>query len=300
MASFPKSLSPETLASLRGLRLRAQHVVEGLMAGLHRSPFRGHSIEFAEHREYVPGDDLRYVDWKVFGRTDKVYLKQFEDETNLICYLAIDASESMRYRASDSPLSKFEYAQCLAAAIGWLVLQQQDAVGVAVFDEEVRAYLQPASHAGHLNDVLRVIEAAEPSGKTSIAPIFHDLGERFQRRGVIVVIGDLFDKLESLVAGLGHFRRRRHDVAVLHVLDPAELTFPFQTPVVFHGLENWPSVAADPLAMRGAYLREFGAWQRGLEAHCRRQAIDYTLLRTDAPLDRALAGFLTARAARTR
>ena len=270
------------------------------MAGLHRSPFRGHSIEFAEHREYSPGDDLRYVDWKVFGRTDKVYLKQFEDETNLICYLAIDASQSMRYRSANSPLSKFEYAQCLSAAIAWLVLRQQDAVGVAIFDDQVRTFLQPASHAAHLNDVLRVIEAAEPAGKTAIAPIFHDLSERFQRRGVILAIGDFFDKLESLVAGLGQFQKRRHDVAVLHVLDAAELTFPFESPIVFHGLESWPSVAADPQAMRAAYLREFNAWQRGIEAHCRRQGIDYSLVRTDAALDRTLTSFLSTRAARTR
>lgn len=300
MASSPKSLNPEALASLRGLRLRAQHIVEGLVAGLHKSPFRGYSIEFAEHREYAPGDDLRYVDWKAFGRTDKVYLKQFEDETNLICRLVLDASQSMDYRGPGSAMSKFEYAQCLAAALAWLVLQQQDAVGLSIYDQQVRAEVQPASHAGQLSELIKVMEASAPGGKTATAPIFHDLARRFKRRGVVVIIADLFDSIESLTTALGEFRRHRHDVSVLHVLDAAELTFPFQSPMTLKGLEEWPTVAADPVSMRSAYLQEFHRYRQMVESLCRRRQIDYFLARTDQPFDRALAGFLSARAARAR
>ena len=160
MEKSPKSLDPRTLAKLKGLHLRAQHIVEGYVAGLHRSPYHGFSIEFAEHREYAPGDDLRYVDWKVFGRTDKFYLKQYDDETNLICHLVLDVSESMSYRGPNSPLSKFEYAQSLAAALAWLVLQQQDAVGLVTFDNQIRASVRPSSNPSHLQQIFQVLESA--------------------------------------------------------------------------------------------------------------------------------------------
>ncbi len=173
----PKSLDPRTLAKLKGLHLRAQHIVEGYVAGLHRSPYHGFSIEFAEHREYAPGDDLRYVDWKVFGRTDKFYLKQYDDETNLICQIVLDVSESMSYRGPNSPLSKFEYAQSLAAALAWLVLQQQDAIGLVTFDNQIRASVRASSNPSHLQQVLQVLESARLEAETSAGPIFHELAE---------------------------------------------------------------------------------------------------------------------------
>jgi uncharacterized protein (DUF58 family) len=291
-------IDPRTLAKIQGLRLRARHIVEGYVAGLHRSPYRGFSIEFAEHREYAPGDDLRYVDWKVFGRTDKVYLKQYEDETNLLCYLVLDVSESMTYRSQGAALSKLEYAQCLAAALGWLVLQQQDAVGLAIFDSQLRTLIRPAGNPSHLEQLLQGLEAAVPGKKTTAGPIFHELAQRLARRGVVIILSDCFDDPASLAAGLKHFKHRRHDVALFHVLDPAELEFPFRGPTEFQGLEGFPETPADPQVIRGAYLREFNAFRQSLEQACRREQIDYFLLRTDQPLDAALTRILSQRAGR--
>jgi uncharacterized protein (DUF58 family) len=291
----PISIDPRTLAKLHGLRLRARHIVEGYVAGLHRSPYHGFSIEFAEHREYAPGDDLRYVDWKVFGRTDKVYLKQYEDETNLLCYLVLDISESMTYKSRTAALSKLEYAQCLAAALAWLVLRQQDAVGLALFDSQIRAMIRPAGSPSHLEQLLSAMESARPGKKTATGPILHELAQRLTRRGVVIVLSDFFDDAASLAAGLKHLKHRRHDVAVLHVLDPAELDFPFRGPTEFQGLEEFPAVHAEPQVIRRAYLRELSAFRQALEAACRGQQIDYFLLRTDQPLDAALTSVLATR-----
>jgi uncharacterized protein (DUF58 family) len=295
MRAAEPSLDPHTLAKLKGLRLRARHIVEGYVAGLHKSPYQGFSIEFAEHREYAPGDDLRYVDWKVFGRTDKVYLKQYEDETNLLCYLVLDVSESMTYKSASAPLSKLEYAQSLAAALGWLVLQQQDAVGLATFDSQLRAMIRPAGNPSHLEQLLAAMEAAVPGKKTAAGPIFHELAARLTKRGVVVILSDFFDDVASLAAGLKHFRHRRHDVVLLHVLDPAELDFPFQGPTEFKGLEEFPEVQADPLVIRRAYQREFSSFRQSLEQACRSERIDYFLVRTDQPLDAVLMNVLGSR-----
>lgn len=294
------SLDPRMLAKLSGLALRARHIVEGYVAGLHKSPYHGFSIEFAEHREYAPGDDLRYVDWKVFGRTDKVYLKQYEDETNLICYLLLDISESMTYKSPEAALSKLEYAQAVAAAVAWLVLKQQDAVGLATFDSQVRAMIRPAGNPMHLQQLLHVMEGVSPGKKTSVGPILHELAQRLAKRGVVVVLSDCFDDIDSLAAGLKHFSHRRHDVVLLHVLDPAELDFPFSGPTQFNGLEDFPEVQADPLVIRRAYLREVNAFRQDIERVCRSENIDYFLLRTDQPLDAALTNVLATRSRRVR
>ncbi len=289
------SIDPQTLAKIHGLRLRARHIVEGYVAGLHPSPYQGFSIEFAEHREYAPGDDLRYLDWKVFGRSDKVYLKQYEDETNLICYVALDVSESMTYAGPTAALSKLEYAQSIAAGLSWLVLRQQDAVGLATFDDRVRALIRPAGNPSHLEQLLSVMEAVRPGNKTAAGPIFHELAQRLTKRGVVIVLSDFFDDLASLAAGLTHFRHRKHDVMLLHVLDPAELEFPFRGLTDFVGLEECPAVPADPQIIRSAYLRELSQFRQALERECRRQAIDYFLVRTDQPLDVALSRVLATR-----
>jgi uncharacterized protein (DUF58 family) len=291
----PKYFDPRTLAKLKDLRLRARHIVEGFVSGLHRSPHRGFSIEFAEHREYVPGDDLRYLDWKAFARTDKYYLKQFEDETNLICYLVLDASESMAYQSPAAPLSKLEYAKCLAAALSWLVLQQQDAVGLVTFDRQVRRQLTPAGNLGHLQNVVQVLEETRAAGETAAGPIFHELAERLRARGVVVVISDLLDDVESLMAGLKHFRHRRHDVVVLHVLDRAELEFPFDEPTRFRGLEQMADVPADPRSLRGAYLAEMKTFLDSVRFGCRQWSMDYEQVASDQPLDQVRAKVLAAR-----
>ncbi len=300
MESSQKFLDPRTLAKLKGLHLRARHIVEGFVAGLHRSPYHGFSIEFSEHREYTPGDDLRYVDWKAFGRTDKFFLKQYEDETNLICYLVLDISESMQYCGPQSPMSKFEYAQAITAALAWLVLQQQDAVGLVTFDSQLRASVRPSTNPSHMQQILGILESAKPRAKTDTGPIFHDLAERMNKRGVVVVISDLFDKVDSMMAGLKHFRHRRHDVIIQHVLDPAEIEFPFSQPTLFRGLEQMPEVAADPRSLRRAYLAEFEGYLRQVQSGCRQHAMDYHRVSTDQRLDRALSNYLIARMAKVK
>lgn len=295
MESNPKFLDPQTLAKLQGLELRARLIVEGYVSGVHRSPYHGFSIEFAEHREYVQGDDLRYVDWKVFGKTDKIYLKQYEEETNLVSYLLLDSSESMRFKSDLAPLSKLEYAQCLGAALAYLVLQQQDSVGLVTFDREVRALVRPSSNPSHLKQLLHVMERTVPERKTQTGPIFHDLAERLRKRGIVIILSDLFDDVASMMAGLKHFRHRRHEVIILHVLDPAELDFPFRSMTMFKGLEQLPDVLVDPVALREGYLAEFGAFVQAVKKGCRAQHIDYVQVRTDQNLDLVLSTYLASR-----
>ncbi|HEX4130287.1 MAG TPA: DUF58 domain-containing protein [Pirellulales bacterium] len=299
METYQKYLDPQTLASLQGLELRARLIVEGYVSGVHRSPYHGFSIEFAEHREYVPGDDLRYVDWKVFGKTDKVYLKQYEEETNLVGYMLLDTSESMRYKSDAAPLSKLEYAQCIAGSLAYLILQQQDSVGLVTFDKEIRALLRATSNPSHLKQILQVMGESVPERKTNTGPIFHDLAERLKKRGIVLVLSDLFDDVASMLAGLKHFRHRRHEVILFHVLDPAEIDFPFQQVTLFKGLEELPDVLADPRSLRKAYQQEFQAFQKQVRLGCRAQGIDYFEMRTDQSLDVALSSYLAHRMMRT-
>jgi len=291
-----KYLDPQTLAKLQGLELRARRIVEGYVAGVHRSPYQGFSIEFAEHREYSPGDDLRYLDWKVFGRTDKFYLKQYEEETNLVCYLLLDTSESMQYQSDPAGLSKLEYAKCLAASLASLVLLQQDSVGLTTFDREIRTQVRPSSSPSHLKQLLGVMEQSRPERKTATGPIFHDLAERLKKRGVVIILSDMFDDVPAMMTGLKHFRHRRHDVIVMHVLDPAELEFPFRQMTQFIGLEGLPEVITDPAALRRAYLDEFGKFVKSVKTGCRQHLVDYVQMRTDQPLDVALSTYLAGRA----
>ena len=295
MQTVHNYLDPQVLARLKGLQLRAQRIVEGYVSGMHRSPFHGFSVEFAEHREYAPGDDLRYLDWKVLGRTDKYYLKQYEEETNLVCHVLLDASESMQYKSDAAPLSKLEYAQCAAAALAYLILHQQDSVGLVTFDSEIRSLVRASSHPSHLRDLLQVMEDTVPRRKTAIGPIFHHLAERFNKRGIVIVLSDLFDDVDAMMAGLKHFRHRRHDVVVMHVLDPAEIEFPFQQSTLFRGLEQFPNVLTDPTALRKAYLAEFNRYLRKLKTGCRRHGIDYVPLRTDHSLEMVLSTYLASR-----
>jgi uncharacterized protein (DUF58 family) len=294
-AAASNLLDPAVLAQIEGLELRARRIVEGYVSGMHHSPYHGFSIEFAEHREYVPGDDLRYVDWKVFGKSDKIYLKQYEEETNLLCYLALDVSQSMLYRSDKAALSKLEYAQCVAAAVAHLVLQQQDSVGLATFDREVRSLVRASSNPSHLKQLLHVMEQSSAVEKTNTGPIFHELAERLKKRGVLIVLSDLFDDVPTMLAGLKHLRHRRHDVIVLQILDPAELEFPFQDATLFKGLEAEPQIMADPRALRKAYQEEFGRFLTEVQQGCRAQRVDYAMLRTDQSLGLALASFLAGR-----
>ncbi len=288
-------LDPATLAHLQGLELRARRIVEGYVAGLHRSPYHGFSNEFAEHREYAPGDDLRYVDWKVFGKSDRFYLKQFEVETNLILYLVLDSSESMQYQGPQSSLTKFTYAQSAAAALAFLALHQRDAVGLTMFDQEITQLVRPSSNPTQLKQFFRVMENSSATRKTRTGPIFHELAERLGRRGLVVILSDLFDDAEALLAGLNHLRHRKHDVILMHILDPAEIDFPFQHVTMFKGLEALGSVVVDPRGLQAAYRHEVQSFIKQIRAGCRDRQIDYLLARTDQPVDAMLTTFLSAR-----
>jgi uncharacterized protein (DUF58 family) len=295
----PNYLDPRTLASLEGLDLRARMVVEGYVAGMHPSPYHGFSVEFAEHREYVPGDDIRHVDWKVWSKTDKLYLKQYEQETNLLCYLLLDTSESMAYHSGDN-VTKLEYAQFIVAALAYMVLEQQDSVGLVVFDDAVRRYLKPAGHPAQLKELIHLLDVTPAREKSDVGAVFNDLAERFKKRGVVAVFSDMFDDVSRIVTGLKHFRHRRHEVIVFHILDPAELEFPFRDTTLFKGLEGLPEILTDPHALKRAYQEEIQTFLKELEQGCRSVDIDYVPLRTDQNLDIALSSYLASRSARIR
>jgi len=295
MSNASPLLDPQMLARLQVLPLRARSIVEGYVSGVHRSPFHGFSIEFAEHREYAPGDDLRYLDWKVFGRTDKYYLKQFEEETNLVCHLLLDTSESMRYQSPAAPMSKLDYARRAAATLAYLVLHQQDSVGLVTYDREIRALVRASSNPSRLKDILDVMENAEAERTTSTGTIFHDLAERLKKRGIVIVLSDLFDDIDTMIKGFRHLRHRRHEVIVMHVLDPAEVEFPFEDVTLFRGMEGLPDALVESRALRKAYLDQFNQYLHKLKAGCRAQAIDYVPMRTDQSLEVVLSSYLASR-----
>jgi uncharacterized protein (DUF58 family) len=297
--NYQKYLDPQTLANLEGLDLQARMVVEGYVAGMHPSPYHGFSVEFAEHREYVPGDDIRHIDWKVWSKTDKLYLKQYEEETNLLAYMLLDTSESMAF-ASGSNVTKLQYAQFIVAALAYMILQQQDSVGLIVFDDAVRRYLKPAGHAAQLNELLKLLAVTPAREKSDLGVVFHDLAERFKKRGVVAVFSDMFDDVSRIITGLKHFRHRRHEVIVFHILDPAELDFPFRETTLFKGLESMPEILTDPHALKRAYQTELHSFLKELEKACRMADIDYVPLRTDQNLDTALSSYLASRSARIR
>jgi uncharacterized protein (DUF58 family) len=299
LESYQKYLDPHTLASLEGLDLQARMVVEGYVAGMHPSPYHGFSVEFAEHREYVPGDDIRHVDWKVWSKTDKLYLKQYEEETNLLLYLLLDTSESMGYQSGDN-VTKLQYAQYIVAALAYMILQQQDSVGLVLFDDAVRRYLKPAGQPSQLKELFHLLDVTPAREKSDLGLVFNDLAERFKKRGVVAVFSDLFDEVARVITGLKHFRHRRHEVIVFHILDPAEIDFPFRDPTLFKGLEGMEDILTDPHALRRAYQVELGSFLTQMEKECRMIDIDYVPLRTDQSLDVPLSSYLASRSARIR
>ena len=291
---------PQTLARLARLELRARAVVEGVISGMHKSPHRGSSVEFAQHRDYTPGDEIRHIDWKVYARTDRYHSKQFEEETNLKATLVVDASASMDYKGVHSPLSKREYAAVVAASIASLLLRQRDAVGLATFDSGVRQFIPPASTSAHMRLLLEMLDRKESQPKTGVGETFHDLAERIKRRGMLIVLSDLFTDPEQVLRGLQHFRHRRHEVIVFHVLDRDELTFPFTEAAVFEGMEGEESLTAEPNSLRKEYLRVFGAYVEALKKGCRELNMDYIQVPTDQPVDVLLSRYLAQRMTKNR
>jgi len=305
--AYMELLDPDALGKIGRLELIARGVVEGFVSGRHRSPYKGFSVEFAEHREYVPGDDLRDLDWRVLGRTDRYYIKQYVEETNLRALILLDASGSMKYtgklaaRHRGRRLSKFQYGQYLAATLAHLMIHQQDAVGLATFDARLRRYIPPRSRTSHLRAILEELHRTIPGGESSLADIFHDLAERMPRRGLVVIISDLFDDVNEVLRALHHFRYRRHEVLLLHVMAEEELTFPFDRWSVFRNLEREDHrIQLDPLALRSEYLARVRRFVRRLEIGCGQMNVDYVQLSTKNSFEIALAHYLAHRMSRAR
>jgi len=304
---YMRLLDPDALAKVHKLELIARGVVEGFVSGRHKSPFKGFSVEFAEHRQYVPGDDVGDLDWRVFGRSDRYYIKQYVEETNLRATILLDASGSMRYagrraaRYQNRPMSKFEYAQFLAASLAHLMIHQQDAVGLVTFDSNVRRYIPARSRVSHLQVLLQELHETHAGEETALAPIFHKIAEQAHRRGLIVVISDLFDDPEEILNALHHFRHRKHEVLLLHVMAEEELTLPFDRWSAFRDLElPGRRVQVDPRAIRAEYVNEVRRFIRRIETGCGRMNIDYVPLSTRQSFDVALAHYLASRRSRAR
>ncbi len=286
-------LQPEVAATLSNLELIARLVVEGFMTGLHKSPYHGFSIEFSQHRPYMAGDSLRFVDWKVYGRTDRFYIKQFEEETNLRSYLLLDVSSSMRY--GSGPVKKSDYASFLTAALAYLFIKQRDAAGLVLFDEQVREILPPRSVPSYLNHILQAIGKAEFGKDTQINRVLHRVAEQLKRRGLIVLISDLMDEPEKVLSGLKHFRHDKHEVLVFHIMDRSEAEFAFSGEVQFEDLESGEKVKTQPLYIRSAYREQIEAFMDYYKLNFSNNRIDYQLLFTDTPFDVAINEYLLKR-----
>lgn len=287
-------LNPQIIARLDNMSLRARLVVEGFIIGLHRSPYHGFSVEFAEHRPYLPGDEVKHIDWKLYGKTDRYYIRQFEEETNLKSYLLLDKSGSMGFGSGS--VTKLTYGSYLAAALSYLMLKQQDAVSLTLFDTEVKSYLPPLAKRSHLNQVLGALEMVAPGDETAMAPILHRLAEKIKKRGLIILISDLLDDPAAIIHALKHFRHKRHEVLVFQVLDRQELDFSFKRQTRFIDLETGETLVAEPWHIQPAYRSAFQAFVAVLKSECRTNNIDFVSLVTDTPLDIALSEYLNKRA----
>ncbi len=286
-------LDAETISRAEALGLHARYIVEGYMSGEHKSPFRGFSIEFTQHREYVPGDDIRHLDWKVLGRTDRYYLKQYEQETNYVAHLLVDGSESMLY--GSGAVSKFDYARQMAACLAYLILHQRDAVSLALFDQDVQNFLPRTGNLGSIHNIMTTLAGFKPQRQTTIGPLLHQMAGQIRRRGIVILISDLLDDEQQILDGIQHLRFGGNEVIVFHVMDPFELEFPFDGMVQFEGLEGLPQVMTRPKEVRKSYLRELQAFRDRIIAGCEKQQTHYVLVNTASPLHEMLSGYLAFR-----
>ncbi len=289
----PTFLDPLAIQRAEQLGLHARFIVEGYMAGEHKSPYRGFAIEFTQHREYVPGDDTRHLDWKVLGRTDRYYLKQYEQETNYVAHILLDGSESMKY--GSGALNKLQYGKMLAACLSYLILHQRDAVSVGLFDTAVKDYIPRTGNLASIHNIMNVLAAFEPKAQTNIASVLHDLANRIKRKGLVILISDLFDDEEKILEGLQHFRFAGQEVIVFHTMDPYELEFPFTGLVEFEGLEEIPRIMTRPKEVRKTYMQEVEAFRTRLRLGCERNNIHYLLVNTGQALHEVLSGYLAFR-----
>ena len=295
-------LDPQALAKLQKLEFLARSVMKGFVTGKHRSPYRGFSVEFAEHREYSPGDDLRKLDWRVYAKSDRYYIKQYMEETNLRATIVLDASGSMAYTGDKAAprkgkrLSKFDYARYMAASLLHLLIHQQDAVGLVSFDTQIRGYLPSRGRASHLRVLLEELHNTEPGGETSIAPVLHDVAERIKRRGLVIIISDLFDDPNEILKALHHFRFRKHEVVLMHVMAEEELQFPFEKWTMFEDFEVADHrLQIDPRALKAAYLDEVRNFVKILHKGCGEMQIEYVQFNTAKDFDLTLLEYLAQR-----
>ncbi len=303
-------LDPQTISQAEQLGLAARHVVEGYMSGEHKSPFRGFSIEFTQHREYVPGDDTRHLDWKVLGRTDRYYLKQYEQETNYVAHILLDASESMRYGSgikgggraaakrgtTASTLSKFDYGKTMAACLSYLILHQRDAISLSLFDDGVvQKHIPRTGNLNSIHGIMSTLAAFNPSAKTNVGDVLHQMAGQIKRKGIVILISDLFDDEQKILDGIQHLRFGGQEVIVFHVMDPFELQFPFDGNVEFEGLEQTPILKTRPHDIRKSYMRELDAFKQRVSEGCERNSTHYLLVDTSHPLHEVLSGYLAFR-----
>lgn len=290
-------LDPSVITQAERLGLCARFIVEGYMAGEHKSPYRGFAIEFAQHREYSPGDDLRHLDWKVLGKTDRYYVKQYEQETNFIAHILLDGSESMKY--GSGKLTKLDYGKILSACLAYLILVQRDAVAFGIFNSEIRNYIPRSDNKSSLVNILNQLVNYNPEGGTSIANVLHNLATQIQKKGIIILISDLFEDESKILEGIQHLRFCGHEIIVFHTLDPYEIEFPFRGLVEFEGLENIPKILTRPNEIRNSYMAELNGFISRIREGCERNHCHYVLLNTAMPLNEALSGYLSFRAKTT-
>ncbi|MEM7234460.1 MAG: DUF58 domain-containing protein [Planctomycetota bacterium] len=296
MAKFERFYDPKVLARISRLELKAKMVVEGVITGMHKSPYHGQSVEFADHRSYVPGDDTRHIDWKVFGRADRIVIKKFEEETNLRGHVLLDCSESMRFGFMQEQLTKYDYASTLAASLGYLLHRQHDSVGVTLFDSEMRDRIPVSTNQSVLQWIGETMDRFEPTDKTGFSDAMKQIADSLPSRGLVMLISDLFAPRDEIAAGLEQFALRGHDLVVFHVLEESELTFPFEGNTLFRGLEEYPEITADPRSLRDAYLEEMGKFIDEVEKICSGLGVDYQRSHTGEPLDASIISVISRRA----
>jgi uncharacterized protein (DUF58 family) len=286
-------LDPEVAARLEHFEMRARLIVEGFITGLHKSPYHGFSVEFLEHREYLPGDPIKHVDWKVFGKFDRYFIKKFEEETNLKAYILIDCSNSMGF--TSHRISKLEYAKMLASALSYLMIRQQDAVGLLPFSNHIHSYIPPRSTKSHLNIILHKLSQLEPTSTTNTAAVLHNLAERIKKKGLIILISDLLDRQDEVMMGLQHFRHQKHEVIVFHILDTQELAFKYNKKTRFVDMETGEEIVTQPWEIKKMYLQKMDEMKKYFSTRCRNAFIDYTSINTVTPYDKALLAYLIKR-----
>jgi uncharacterized protein (DUF58 family) len=292
-AHLDQLLDPQTISRAEALGLQARYVVEGYMAGEHKSPYRGFAIEFAQHREYTHGDDTRHLDWKVLGRTDRYYIKQYEQETNYVANILLDGSESMKY--GSGKVTKFDYARQLAACLAYLILHQRDAAALGIFDQAMRDYAPRSDNRATIHRLMSRLAAFEPKQQTGISTVLHDIANQMRRKGIVIVISDFFDDEAKVLEGIQHLRFGGNEVVCFHVMDPYELEFPFKGLVEFEGLEGVPKILTRPGEIRKSYQREVQAFQQRLREGCEKNQSHYLLVNTAEPLHEVLSGYLAFR-----